>query len=241
MSAVKPPTGKRPGPRGAGAVEAMAVVIAVVMAMGLGGCASPPPAYDYTAFRQSRPATLLVMPPVNDSPDIKATPGVWAHATRPLAEAGYYVLPVTMVDETFRQNGVSTASEAQDIPLAKLRAYFGADAVVYLRVRRYGTSYAVVASDTRVEVEARIVDLVTGAQLWAGSAAASSAEQQQQAQGGLVGLLVMAVVKQVVGTATDAAYTYAAVADQRLLGAPRVNGVLPGPRSPLAATRPTAP
>ena len=96
----------------------------------LEGCATKAPAYDYSAFQNSKPASLLVMPPVNESPDIKATPGVWAHATRPLAEAGYYVLPVTLVDETFRQNGVNSANEAQDIPHQKLREYFGADAAV---------------------------------------------------------------------------------------------------------------
>lgn len=198
----------------------------------LGGCATKAPPFDYTAFRQANPATLLVMPPVNDSPDVKATPGVWAHATRPLAEAGYYVLPITLVDETFKQNGVTTANDAQDIPYAKLRDFFGADAAVYIRVKKYGTSYAVIASETRVEVEARILDLRTGAQLWDGKAVATSAEQSQQ-QGGLVGLLVAAVVKQIVGTATDAAFNFAGIADARLLGAPRYNGVLPGPRSPL--------
>lgn len=198
----------------------------------LGGCATKAPPYDYSAFLQAKPVTLLVMPPVNESPDVKATPGVWAQATRPLAEAGYYVLAVTLVDETLRQNGVGSADEAQDIPYPKLRDVFGADAAVYLRVKQYGTSYAVVASDTRAHVEARIVDLRSGALLWEGRAVASSSEQQNQG-GGLVGLLVVAVVNQIVGTVTDAAFTYAGIADMRLLGAPRVNGVLPGPRSPL--------
>ena len=76
----------------------------------LGGCATKAPSYDYAAFLRAKPASLLVMPPLNESPDIKASPSVWAQATRPLAEAGYYVLPVTLVDETFRQNGVSTAT-----------------------------------------------------------------------------------------------------------------------------------
>ena len=207
----------------------------------LSGCASKPQNYDYSAFQKARPKTLLVMPPVNDSPDIKATPGVWAQATRPLAEAGYYVYPVTLVDETFRQNGVDTANDAQDVPYGKLREFFGADAAVYLRVKKYGTSYAVITSDTRVEVEARILDLRSGAVLWEGKAAASSAEQQQQSQGGLIGLLVAAVVHQIVGTATDAAFNYAGIANARLLAAPRFNGVLPGPRSPAYGQVPTAP
>lgn len=199
----------------------------------LTGCATRPAPYDYSAFNRAKPATLLVMPPVNDSPDVKATPAVWASATLPLAEAGYYVLPVTLVDETFRQNGVDTANDAHNIPYPKLRDFFGADAAVYIRVVKYGTSYAVLASETRVEAEARIVDLRSGELLWQGKAVATSAEQQQQSQGGLIGLLVAAVVQQVVGTATDAAYNYAGIASGRLLGAPRYNGVLPGPRSPL--------
>ena len=206
----------------------------------LGGCATKAPPYDYAAFMKAKPATLLVMPPVNESPEVNATSGVWSHATLPLAEAGYYVLPVTLVDETFRQNGVVTANDAQDIPSAKLREFFGADAAVYMKIKKYGTSYAVLASETRVEVEARIVDLRSGELLWQGKAVATSAEEQQQSQGGLIGLLVTAIVKQIIGTATDASYRYAGIANQRLLGAPRYNGVLPGPRSPNYGKPPAA-
>jgi hypothetical protein len=207
----------------------------------LSGCATKPPQYDYSAFIQAKPASLLVMPPTNDSPDVKASPGVWSNAVKPLAEAGYYVLPVTLVDETFKQNGVNTPNEAENIPFPKLHDYFGADAAVYLKVKRYGTSYQVVASDTRVEVEGRIIDLRTGALLWQGTASASSAEQSQSAQGGLIGLLVTAIVKQIVGTVSDAAFNYAVIADQRMLGAPRYNGVLPGPRSPIHGQIPADP
>ncbi len=207
------------------------VALALALAL-MGGCATKVPPYDYSAFRAAKPATLLVMPPVNDSPDVKATPGVWSHATRPLAESGYYVLPVTLVDETLKQNGVYTAAQAHEVSYLKLREVFGADAAVYIKVLRYGTSYRLIDSETRVEVEGRIVDLRTGQELWAGNAFASSAEQSQQSQGGLVGLLVTAVVKQIIGTATDASFNFAGTAQARLLGAPRYNGVLPGPRSP---------
>ena len=206
----------------------------------LAGGATKAPPYDYSAFQRAKPASLLVLPPVNDSPEVKATPGTWAHATRPLAEAGYYVLPVTLVDETFRQNGMTGSNEIQEIPYQKLREVFGADAAVYMRIKKYGTTYAVISSDTRVEVEGRIVDLRTGALLWQGKAYASSAEQQQQSSGGLVGLLVTALVNQIVGTASDAAFNFAGLANQRMLGAPRYNGVLPGPRSVLYGQPPVA-
>jgi hypothetical protein len=210
--------------------RAAAAVLVGLLAL-LEACATPP-AFDYTAFRQNRPASLLVLPPVNESPDIKATYGVLAQATLPLAEAGYYVLPVSLVDETFRQNGLTNPPDIHAVPANKLREIFGADAAVYIKVTSYGTSYSVLSSDTVVRVEGRIVDLRTGQLLWQGSASASSRESEGSNQGGLVGLLVKAVVSQVLNTATDASYKYAGMANQRLLGAPQKNGVLFGPRSP---------
>lgn len=199
----------------------------------IAGCATKPAPYDYSTFQTAKPTTLLVMPPLNESPDVKATPGVWSHATKPLSEAGYYVLPITLVDESLRQNGIQTAAEAQAIPYPKLREVFGADAAVYIKVSRYGTSYQLIDSQTRVDVEGRIVDLRSGQELWSGFAFASSAEQSQQQQGGLIGLLVAALIKQIVDSATDASYNFAGIAQARLLSAPRYNGILPGPRSPL--------
>lgn len=221
------------------AVRISIIGTAIALAF-LSGCATKAPAHNYTAFINAKPATLLVLPPVNESPEIKATAGVWSHATLPLAEAGYYVLPVALVDETFRQNGVTSAVDAHGISTAKLREVFGADAAVYLTVRKYGTSYNIIASETRVEVEGRIVDLRSGALLWQGRAVATSAEEQQQAAGGIVGLLVTAVVKQILSTTTDASFRYAGVANQRLLGAPRYNGILAGPRSPDYGKPPVA-
>ena len=67
-------------------------------------------AYDYTAYKQSRPRSILVLPPLNESPEVAASHSMLSQVTMPLAEAGYYVLPVALVDETFKQNGMSTAS-----------------------------------------------------------------------------------------------------------------------------------
>lgn len=204
-----------------------AACIAVAM---LAACAAPQPR-DYTAYKQSRPASVLILPPINEAPEVNAGYGVLAQATQPLAEAGYYVLPVSLVDETFRGNGLTAPSDVQQVPVAKLREIFGADAALYLKVTKYGTSYMIISSETLVAVEGKLLDLRTGALLWQGQARASSSEGDSS-QGGLAGLLVKALVAQIAGSASDAGYRYAAIADQRLLGAGRANGVLYGPRSP---------
>ena len=197
----------------------------------LGGCATPP-TFDYTAYRGSRPQSILVLPPVNNSPDVNATFSVLAQVTHPLAESGYYVMPVSLVAETFKQNGVTEPAEMHAIDRAKLREIFGADAALYLTVTKYGTTYMVFDSAAVVSASARLVDLKTGQELWSGSATASSSEQNNNNQGGLVGLLVTAVVKQIMHSVVDSSHPVAGVASQRLLSAGRPNGMLYGPHSP---------
>lgn len=206
----------------------------LVVAAVLGACATQQP-YDYTAFKQNRPVSLLVLPPLNETPEVAATYGVLSQVTLPLAEAGYYVVPVSLMDETFRQNGLTHPAEIHDVSRQRLREIFGADAAVYIKVTQYGTRYLVFGSETRVTAQARIVDLRTGELLWQGSATASSSEGRNSNQGGLVGILVTAVVQQIVETASDASFKFAGTASQRLLS-PRKNGVLYGPRSPKYQT-----
>ncbi|MFT7722814.1 MAG: DUF799 domain-containing protein [Roseateles sp.] len=198
----------------------------------LQACATPPKPYDYTAYKQARPASILVLPPINGTPEVQATPSVMAQLTQPLAESGYYVLPVSLVDETLKSNGMHTPEDAQQIPSAKLREIFGADAGLYVKVTRYGSVYKVLNSETAVTLEAKLVDLRSGQLLWDGSATASSAEQGNGSQGGLLGMLVKAVVEQIIASSTDRSHPMAGIASQRLLAAGLPNGILFGPRSP---------
>ncbi|ATY92877.1 putative lipoprotein [Pectobacterium atrosepticum SCRI1043] len=202
----------------------------LVFALVLTGCAKPVP-YDYTSFKQSKPKSILVLPPVNHSPDVKASYSLLSQVTYPLAESGYYVLPVAVVDETFKQNGLSTASDIHALSTAKLHQIFGADAALYLDVKEYGTSYIVINSETRVSADARLVDLRTGKLLWSGSATASSNEQQSNSNGGIIGILVQAAVSQIADTISDKGHDIAGVTSARLLAAGHARGMLYGPRS----------
>ena len=93
-------------------------------------------------------------------------------------------------------------------------------------------------SATTVAAEATLIDLKTDKVLWTGKASASTAEQQNQQQGGLAGLLIAAIVKQVIGSVADHSHPMAGLTSQRLLKAGRVDGLLYGPRSPLFVKEP---
>ncbi len=157
----------------------------------LTGCvAAPQRNVDYGAFRESKPASILVLPPLNESVEPVASAAVLAQATYPLAESGYYVVPVAVMDETFRQNGMISPEDANQVPPAKLREIFGADAALYLKVKQYGSSYQLLGSVTTVAVDASLVDLRTGAQLWEGTKTVVQAGNGSQ--GGILGMLVQA-------------------------------------------------
>lgn len=195
------------------------------------GCASKRVPYDYTAFKAAKPRSIVVLPPLNNSPDVNAANSVYAQVTYPLAEAGYYVLPVALVSETFKQNGLTNAADIQGVDVKKLKEIFGADAALYMTISRYGSTYTVIDSVTVVAVEAKLVDLRSGELLWQGSASASNNEGNNSGGGGLIGALVTAAVKQIVNSTTDAAHPIAGMANARLLSGGINNGLLFGPRS----------
>ncbi|HEY1148058.1 MAG TPA: DUF799 domain-containing protein [Pseudoduganella sp.] len=194
------------------------------------GCATQKTPYDYTAFKASQPRSIVVLPPLNESPEVNATYGMLSQMSLPLAESGYYVLPVALVDETFKQNGLTTAADIHNVDVKKLREIFGADAGLYVTVTKYGATYTVLNSTVVVSANAKLVDLKTGALLWTGEATASSAESGNN-QGGLVAALVAAAIKQIIHSTTDSSFPIAGLASNRLLSAGTPNGMLYGPRS----------
>jgi hypothetical protein len=191
--------------------------------LGLAGCANAPKT-DYTAFKAHRPRSILVLPPINHTVEVNAGYSVLTAASRPIAELGYYVFPVNVVDQFMKENGIGMADEMQQVPLEKLRQTFGCDAVLYLAVEKYGTKYQVLSSNIYVTVHGRLVDAATGTVLWDAQLA-----YVQQGQSGLL----EAMVDQVMNKLMDSAHVAAQMADTQLFTVPGL-GFLPGPRRPEA-------
>jgi hypothetical protein len=200
----------------------------------LTGCAKPTSVQskDYSAFKESKPRSILVLLPKNYSTDVDASHAFLSVVTHPLAEGGYYVYPVAVVEETFKQNGLSNAEDINTVSIARLHQIFGADAVLYLNVEEYGTSYKIINSDTRVSANARLVDLRSGKELWKKSASASSNENDGNYNNGLLAMVVNAAIQQIVNTAGNKSYEISGVTSERLLNAGSSGGLLYGPRSP---------
>jgi hypothetical protein len=206
------------------------VIVFIAVAL-TSACVSMPPGQDYTAFRSADPHSIVVLPPLNKSTEVVAPYSVMAQLVAPIAESGFYVFPVAVVDQTFKNNGLTVANDIHAVPIQKLHEIFAADAALYLTIEQYGTSYVVISSDTVVSVSASLVDLRTGDVLWQGAASASSAETRGNNGGGLVGMLVEAALNQIIETVTDRGFDIAAITSNRLFSAESYNGLLHGPRS----------
>ena len=211
-------------------------LVSLVVPLLLSACAQPPTPYDYSAFRRAQPKSILILPPTNRSPDVRASDSILATASYPVVEDGYYVFPAALVAQMFKENGLTSPAEIQQLPLAKLHEIFGADAALYIDIRAYGASYQILASDLRVTLDAKLVDLRSGDLLWQGSATASNLEGRGGNQGGLVGMLVSALIEQVANNLIDNGYKVGAMANARLLTADPTFGLLYGPRSPKYAS-----
>jgi hypothetical protein len=199
---------------------------AALCGLTLAGCATRKP-YDYTNYRAYPPRSILVLPPLNESTDIRGTYGYLSTVTKPIAELGYYVYPVVVVDHFLKENGLPTPGEMVQAPLDKIREILGADAVLYVTLRQYGTRYQVISSSTVVVAAARLVDTRTGTLLWEGTLAA---QDSSGSSGSILADLIGAFIMQVAGQATDHAHDVAAIANAQL--AIKGRGLLHGPYSP---------
>lgn len=164
------------------------------------GCMNRQPP-DYTAFKASAPRSIVVIPPANESVEVKAPYIFLSTITRPLAEKGYYVFPVAVVDEMMKQNGLPTTAEMNQVPLDKIKEIIGADAVLYTTIDDWGQRYELASSVSVVSYSMKLVDTTTGDTLW--SASGSASKGSGDGGGGLGGLLLGALVTQMMSEVID--------------------------------------
>ena len=80
---------------------------------------------------EEKPITLLVMPPINNSTNVEAKDLMYTSISRPLIEAGYYVISPLLAMDILKAESAYDAEEFFDASLTVFNNYFGADAVVF--------------------------------------------------------------------------------------------------------------
>ena len=191
----------------------------------LAACETTPP-IDRSALIDARPVSILVLPPLNHSVEVNASYTYLSTITRPIAEKGYYVFPVAVIDLFMKENGLPTPAEMNSVPLKKIEEIIDPDAVLYTEILDWGQKYQVISSKTIVHAKLRLVHTRTGELLWSGTAIAE--KSNNHSDNGLAGALLGAVIDQIVGSLTDHTLSLSRIANTQLIRHPQkglINGL----------------
>lgn len=85
----------------------------------------------YAKMYEEKPITLLVMPPINNSANAEAKDLLYTSISRPLVEAGYYVISPLLAMDVLKAESAYDAENFIDASLSTFQNYFGVDAVVF--------------------------------------------------------------------------------------------------------------
>ncbi len=143
--------------------------VILLCAVYLGGCATP----NYLTKQEAYPNlykeetnSVLVVPAINrstaaDAPDLYATT-----IAQPLAEAGYYVMPIPMVEMLLSMEGVTDGAQVKSIDSSKFKTMFGADSVLFVTINQWDTNYYVTGGNVTVGADFELVSTSTNESLW---------------------------------------------------------------------------
>lgn len=168
----------------------------------LTGCATHLTKYEaFPKMYAERPLAILVLPPINETTAADAKEYYSTTIAEPLSLSGYYVFPIEVVSEIMKNEGLYDTEAILNLPLSKFKDYFGADAVMYIWIKKWSTSYYVIAGNVTVSIRAVIKSTTSGDDLWQYEGTIIEDTTVTSGGGGLIGLAV-AVAATAVKTAT---------------------------------------
>lgn len=168
----------------------MKYILSAVIVLGLVGCANVQKK-DMSAFQAAAPRSILVVPIVNKTLDVEAPGFVLTTLPIPLADKGYYVFPVHTTKFLLEQEGLYEGDKILTVPAPTLAKMFGADAILYVTIKRWDAQYAFISTTVTVEFDYKMVSSA-GTVIWEENKQMVYTPQNA-ASGGIGGLVVAAI------------------------------------------------
>jgi hypothetical protein len=107
----------------------------------------------YAKMYEEKPITLLVMPPINNSTNVEAKDLLYTSISRPLVEAGYYVISPLLAMDVLKAESAYDSEMFFDAPLTAFQNYFGADAVVFSVIDTWAKKGMGIETDIRYVIK----------------------------------------------------------------------------------------
>jgi hypothetical protein len=135
----------------------------------LSGCVTTEPVGKREAFPKmynERPLSIVVAPAINNTTAADATDLFSTTIAQPLAEAGFYVVPVPYVNYVLAAEGINDGAQLKSVPLEKFNHIFGADAVLFVTIDQWDTSYLITSASVTVGLKFELISTKTNEYLW---------------------------------------------------------------------------
>jgi len=163
------------------------------------GCAGQAPALTtkgekFPLMYEETPRSIIIMPPINVSTAADAKEYYSTTVQEALSYWGYYVFPYEITADVLKMEGIYDAELLTNMPLAKFREYFGADAVLFTTIRKWDVQYLILASSLTVSIDAELKSTKSDRTLWKYSGTTVVDLSGGDTGGGLAGLIAKAIV-----------------------------------------------
>jgi hypothetical protein len=140
--------------------RSLLLLLLVLMVSACGSTASLTRQSLYPGMYEERPVTLLVMPPINNTANVEAKELLYTSISRPLIEAGYYVIPPALAMDVLRQESAYDAELFLDRPLRQFHDFFGADAVVFSVIEDWAKQGIGIHTKIRYFIRSTVTDRI---------------------------------------------------------------------------------
>jgi hypothetical protein len=149
------------------------------------------------------PLAILVLPPINETTAADAKEFYSTTIAEPLSFSGYYVFPLEVISEIMKNEGIYDTETIMNLPPHKFKDFFGADAVMYIWIKRWSTSYYIVGGNVSVSIRSVLRSTTTGDDLWQYEGTIVEDTTVTSSGGGLGGLAVAIIATAIKTAATD--------------------------------------
>lgn len=144
-------------------------IVTIILAVSfLSGCVEMGTKQDAfpSMYGPQKPVSILVVPAINESTAADAGDLLNVTVSQPFTNMGYYVMPMPIVADIFRNEGIIEGTQIKGLPAELFKKNFGADAVMFMTIESWDKNYAVLAGNVTVGIEYVLLSTTSNEILW---------------------------------------------------------------------------
>ena len=146
-------------------IRAISISLIVFILSGCAEMGTKQDAYP-SMYTDRKPVSMLIVPAINESTAADAGDLLNVTVTQPFTNHGYYVIPMPIVADIFRREGILEGTQVKGLPTSIFKKNFGADSVLFMTIESWDKNYAILAGNVTVSIEYVLLSTETHEVLW---------------------------------------------------------------------------